>query len=130
MVTRSLRGTFNDQRFLYNLHEGVNTLKPFFGNIFYRCDVARSTLIDSIVNKYKEAIDEYRNLIEGDEEPDEDEIFNVVQSLKKVSIFYSCHNMNPWGIWDSLYKDIEDAKDPSKYYFLLSSLSLTGRYNV
>ncbi|KAM0735901.1 Cohesin subunit SA-1 [Formica fusca] len=82
--------------------------------IFTRCDVARSTLIDSIVNKYKEAIDEYRNLIEGDEEPDEDEIFNVVQSLKKVSIFYSCHNMNPWGIWDSLYKDIEDAKDPSK----------------
>jgi len=53
-------------------------------------------------------------LIEGNEEPDEDEIFNVVQSLKKVSIFYSCHNMNPWGIWDSLYKDIEDAKDPSK----------------
>lgn len=75
-------------------------------------------MIDSIVNKYKEAIDEYRNLIEGDEEPDEDEIFNVVQSLKKVSIFYSCHNMNPWGIWDSLYKDIEDAKDPSKYLFL------------
>lgn len=84
----------------------------------YRCDVARSTLIDSIVNKYKEAIDEYRNLIEGDEEPDEDEIFNVVQSLKKVSIFYACHNMNPWGIWDSLYKDIEDAKDPSKYFSL------------
>ncbi|KAI4493092.1 hypothetical protein M0802_009642 [Mischocyttarus mexicanus] len=82
--------------------------------IFTRCDVARSTLIDFIVNKYKEAIDEYRNLIEGDEEPDEDEIFNVVQSLKKVSIFYSSHNMNPWGIWDSLYKDIKDAKDPSK----------------
>lgn len=97
---------------LYN----ENFLKEYL--LFYiflnRCDVARSTLIDSIVNKYKEAIDEYRNLIEGDEEPDEDEIFNVVQSLKKVSIFYSCHNMNPWGIWDSLYKDIEDAKDPSK----------------
>lgn len=92
--------------------------KKVYNLFFCRCDVARSTLIDSIVNKYKEAIDEYRNLIEGDEEPDEDEIFNVVQSLKKVSIFYSCHNMNPWGIWDSLYKDIEDAKDPSKYLFL------------
>lgn len=68
------------------------------------------------MNKYKEAIDEYRNLIEGDEVPDEDETFNVIQSLKKVSIFYSCHNMNPWNIWDSLYKDIEDAKDPSKYF--------------
>ncbi|XP_066593288.1 cohesin subunit SA-1 isoform X2 [Prorops nasuta] len=84
--------------------------------IFTKCDVARSTLIDSIVNKYKEAIDEYRNLIEGNEIPDEDEIFNVVQSLKKVSIFYSCHNMNPWGIWDSLYKDIQDAKGPPRSF--------------
>lgn len=82
--------------------------------IFTRCDVARSTLIDSIVNKYKEAMDEYRTLIDGAETPDEDEIFNVVQSLKKVSIFYGSHNMNPWNIWGSLYKDIEDAKDPAR----------------
>ncbi|XP_020708068.2 cohesin subunit SA-1 isoform X2 [Athalia rosae] len=82
--------------------------------IYTRCDVARSTLIDMIVNKYKEAIDEYRSLIQGDEVPNEDETFDVVQSLKKVSIFYSCHNMNPWGIWDSLFKDIEDAKDPAR----------------
>lgn len=68
-----------------------------------------------IVNKYKEAIDEYRSLIEGDEVPNEDETFDTVQSLKKVSIFYSCHNMNPWAIWDSLFKDIEDAKDSSRY---------------
>lgn len=100
----------------YNFIKRIFIFLLFFFLLFLqcRCDVARSTLIDSIVNKYKEAIDEYRNLIEGDEEPDEDEIFNVVQSLKKVSIFYSCHNMNPWGIWDSLYKDIEDAKDPTK----------------
>ncbi|KAK0092308.1 hypothetical protein PV326_001714 [Microctonus aethiopoides] len=82
--------------------------------IFTKCDISRSTLIDSIVNKYKEAMDEYRNLIEGAEIPDEDEIFNVVQSLKKVSISYRCHNLNSWNIWDSLYRDIEDAKDPSK----------------
>lgn len=84
--------------------------------ILTKCDISRSTLIDSIVNKYKEAIDEYRNLIEGAEVPDEDEIFNVVQSLKKVSIFFSCHNMNHCGIWDSLYKDIEDAKDITRNF--------------
>ena len=82
--------------------------------IFTRCDVARSTLIDSIVNKYKESMDEYRTLIDGAEIPDEDEIFHVVQSLKKVSIFYGSHNMNPWNIWASLYKDIEDARDPTR----------------
>ncbi|THK32919.1 cohesin subunit SA-1 isoform X1 [Diachasma alloeum] len=83
---------------------------------FSQCDTARRTLIDSIVNKYKEAIDDYRNLIDGAETPDEDEIFNVVQSLKKVAIFYSCHDMNGWEIWDSLYKNIEDAKDPQRSF--------------
>lgn len=87
--------------------------------MLYRCDVTRSTLIDSIINNYKKAIDEYRNLIEKNEVPNEDETFNVIQLLKKVSIFYTYHNMNQWNIWNSLYKDIEDAKNPSKYIFFI-----------
>lgn len=78
--------------------------------IFTRCDVARSNIIDQCVNKYKEAIDDYRNLIDGEETPDEDEIYNVVISLKKVSILYSCHNLNQWNLFDSLFKDIEDLQ--------------------
>lgn len=36
------------------------------GNAIYtRCDVQRSTLVDAIVNKYKEAMDEWNCLIEG-----------------------------------------------------------------
>ncbi|XP_034940731.1 cohesin subunit SA-2 isoform X2 [Chelonus insularis] len=85
-------------------------------SIFTKCDISRSTLIDSIVNKYKESIDDYRNVVEEGEQPDEDEIFNVNISLKKVSIFYSCHNLNSWNIWDSLYSDIEDAKNPNKQF--------------
>ena len=41
-----------------------------------------------------------------EEEPDEDETFALVSSIKKVSIFYSCHNMGPCNIWDSIYKNI------------------------
>ncbi|XP_021930436.1 cohesin subunit SA-1 isoform X4 [Zootermopsis nevadensis] len=82
--------------------------------IFTRCDVARSTLIDMVVNKYKEAVDDWRSLIEGEETPDEDETFNVVYSLKKVATFYNCHNLGNWGIWDSIFKDISDAKDGNK----------------
>lgn len=33
--------------------------------IYSRCDVARSSLLDMIVNKYKEANDEYINLLDG-----------------------------------------------------------------
>ncbi|CAB0003318.1 unnamed protein product [Nesidiocoris tenuis] len=79
--------------------------------IYTKCDVQRSTLIDSIVNKYKEAMDEWNSLIEGEETPDDDETYSVVNSLKKVSIFYSCHNLGNWNIWSSLFKDVEEAKD-------------------
>ncbi|XP_055537217.1 cohesin subunit SA-1 [Wyeomyia smithii] len=77
--------------------------------IYTRCDVARSNVIDECVNRYKEAIDDYRNLIAGEETPNEDEIYNVNISLKKVSILYSCHNLNPWNLFDSLYQDIEEC---------------------
>lgn len=78
--------------------------------IYTRCDVARSNIIDQCVNRYREAIDDWRNLIEGEEIPDEDEIYNVLLSLKKVSILYSCHNLNQWNLFDSLFQDIDDVQ--------------------
>lgn len=76
--------------------------------IYTQCDVARSNIIDESVNRYKEAIDDWRNLIAGEETPDEDEIHQVCMSLKKVSILYSCHNLNPWSLFGSLFQDIEE----------------------
>lgn len=78
--------------------------------IYTRCDVARSNIVDQCVNRYKEAIDEWRNLIAGEETPDDDEMYNVNISLRKVSILFSCHNLNPCGLFDSLFQDIEDCQ--------------------
>lgn len=33
--------------------------------VYTRCNVARATITDMCVNRYKEAIDDYRTLIEG-----------------------------------------------------------------
>ncbi|KAJ2944101.1 hypothetical protein O0L34_g18067 [Tuta absoluta] len=71
-----------------------------------RCTVARATITDMCINRYKEAIDDYRSLIEGGETPDADETFNVINSLRKVSIMYMCHNLNDTNIWDSLFEDL------------------------
>lgn len=60
-----------------------------------------------IVVSYKEAIDDWRTLILGEETPNDDEIFNVVSSLKKVSMFYACHNLNSWTLWNTLFQDIK-----------------------
>jgi cohesin complex subunit SA-1/2 len=46
----------------------------------------------------------------GEEIPDDDETYNVEISLKRVAILYSCHNLNQWGLFESLYKDIEDCQ--------------------
>lgn len=69
--------------------------------IHSRCAVARGTLIDSLIHKYKQALSD---LIQAGEEVDEDEVYAVTSAMKKVSIFYSCHNLGPWGIWDGIFE--------------------------
>ncbi|XP_053606928.1 cohesin subunit SA-1 isoform X2 [Plodia interpunctella] len=80
--------------------------------VYTRCNVARATITDMCVNRYKEAIDDFRSLLEGGETPDADEVFNVINSLRKVSIMYMCHNLNDTNIWDSLYEDLPKCVKP------------------
>ena len=68
---------------------------------FFRCDVARSRLLDLITNKYKEINDDISNLLIGGEELNEDDEFNLKSALKKVECFYTCHNLTNYGIWQS-----------------------------
>ena len=79
--------------------------------IFSRCDTNRSRLLDMVCNRYKESLDEYTNLLSGDEEPDEDETFALISSLKKVSIFYNCHDMGQMRIWPGLLDIVQKSRD-------------------
>merc|ERR1719189_1489578 len=79
--------------------------------IYSRCDTNMSRLLDMVCNKYKESLDEYTNLLSGDEEPDQDEIFALISSLKKVSIFYNCHDMGQMRIWPGLLDIVSKSKD-------------------
>ncbi|EEB15722.1 Cohesin subunit SA-1, putative [Pediculus humanus corporis] len=77
---------------------------------YTKCQTSRCTMIESIVTKYKEAIDEWNSLIAAhDDVPNDDEIFNIESSLKKIEIFYSCHDLGKWELWDMLYKDVVDC---------------------
>ena len=51
------------------------------------------------------------NLLHGKEEPNEDEMFKLVSSVKKVEVFSNCHNMNAWNIWESLFDMMARFKD-------------------
>lgn len=74
-----------------------------------RCSVARSTLIDALVHKYREATEEYTSLATAGDEPDEDEIFALTSSLKKVAAFCSCHNLGSWNLWEHLLDWLRQA---------------------
>ena len=79
--------------------------------IFGRCEIARSRLLDIISNHFKEANDEYMNILLGKEEPDEDEMFNLVSSLKKVECFSNAHNMSLCRIWESMFELLSKYKE-------------------
>lgn len=85
--------------------------------MYTRCEVARSTIVDMIVASYKEAIDDWRNLLLGEETPNADEIFSVISSLKKVSLFYACHNLNQWNLWNTLFSDVKVKQFKTKRLF-------------
>ncbi|XP_017860100.1 PREDICTED: cohesin subunit SA-1 [Drosophila arizonae] len=77
---------------------------------YTRCNIARSNIIESAVNKYKDTIVEWRNLILGEETPNEDDIYNITIALKVLSILYSSHNLNSWDLFKSLFRDVEEAQ--------------------
>lgn len=49
----------------------------------------------------------YKFIHTGEDIPDEDDIYNVNISLKKILILYACHNLNLWNLFDLLFLNIE-----------------------
>ena len=91
----------------------------FLRQILYRCDLALSRLIDTIVKEYKTTIQEYRTMLETDEEIDTDLVVHATQLLKQVSLFYMHHNLNHWKIWDSLFGNILDVCSTLAFFFII-----------
>ena len=61
--------------------------------------LSKSTLIDTLCNKYKESVDNFTLNPTGDEEK-----LMVIMQLKKISVFYSCHDLTSWGLWDDMFE--------------------------
>ncbi|CAG5123705.1 unnamed protein product, partial [Candidula unifasciata] len=73
-----------------------------------KCEVSKKTLIDALVIKLKQAVQDY--FTEGDT-PDEDETFALLASLKRMYAFYSCHDLTNWEVWDDLFLVVKSATD-------------------
>lgn len=73
-----------------------------------RCEVSKKTLIDALVIKLKQAVQDF--FTEGDT-PDDDEIFALLASLKRIYAFYSCHDLANWEVWDDIFLVVKSARD-------------------
>uniref|UniRef100_A0A3B4YZD0 Cohesin subunit SA n=1 Tax=Stegastes partitus TaxID=144197 RepID=A0A3B4YZD0_9TELE len=69
--------------------------------IFNRVDIARSQLLDELVDKFNRLLEDF--LQEG-EEPDEDDAYQVLSTLKKISAFHNAHDLCKWDLFTSNYR--------------------------
>ncbi|XP_068572420.1 cohesin subunit SA-2a isoform X2 [Cebidichthys violaceus] len=69
--------------------------------IFNRVDIARSQLLDELVDKFHRLLEDF--LQEG-EEPDEDDVYQVLSTLKKISAFHNAHDLSKWDLFTSNYR--------------------------
>ncbi|XP_078787390.1 cohesin subunit SA-2a isoform X4 [Oryzias latipes] len=69
--------------------------------IFNRVDIARSQLLDELLDKFKRLLEDF--LQEG-EELDEDDAYQVLSTLKKISAFHNAHDLSKWDLFTSIYR--------------------------
>ncbi|XP_058482762.1 cohesin subunit SA-2a isoform X1 [Solea solea] len=69
--------------------------------IYNRVDIARSQLLDELVDKFNRLLEDF--LQEG-EEPDDDDVYQVLSTLKKISAFHNAHDLSKWDLFTSNYR--------------------------
>ncbi|XP_059146359.1 cohesin subunit SA-1-like isoform X2 [Physella acuta] len=73
-----------------------------------KSEVSKKTLIDALVIKLKQAVQDY--FTEGDT-PDEDEVFALLAALKRIGAFYACHDLTNWEVWEDIFIVVKSAKE-------------------
>uniref|UniRef100_H3C5Z5 Cohesin subunit SA n=1 Tax=Tetraodon nigroviridis TaxID=99883 RepID=H3C5Z5_TETNG len=69
--------------------------------IFNRVDIARSQLLDELVDKFNKLLEDF--LQEG-EDADEDDAYQVLSTLKRITAFHNAHDLSGWDLFTSNFK--------------------------
>lgn len=100
--------------------------------IYNRVNIALSQLIDRLVDKFQQEVEEIMQA----SEVDEDEIYNMSATMKRISVFHNAHNMTRWELFDPccqlLKRGIDTGEIPKQimvpalkcaHFFILWELS-------
>uniref|UniRef100_A0A8C5CJD7 Cohesin subunit SA n=1 Tax=Gadus morhua TaxID=8049 RepID=A0A8C5CJD7_GADMO len=92
--------------------------------IFNRVDIARSQLLDEQVDKFNRLLEDF--LQEG-EEVDEDDTYQILSTLKRITAFHNAHDLSQWDLFTSNFKllntGIENGDMPEQ--IVIQSLQCT-----
>ncbi|KAI4872694.1 hypothetical protein NFI96_032481, partial [Prochilodus magdalenae] len=70
-------------------------------SIMNRVDIARSQLIDELTDRFSHAVEE---LLQEGEEADDDDIYSVLSTLKRLTAFHNAHDLTRWDIFGNCYR--------------------------
>ncbi|MEE6496982.1 hypothetical protein FKM82_002547 [Ascaphus truei] len=69
--------------------------------IFNRVDIAKSQLIDELADKFNRLLEDF---LQEEEEPDEEDAYQVLSTLKRITAFHNAHDLSRWDLFGSNYK--------------------------
>ncbi|XP_006859876.1 PREDICTED: cohesin subunit SA-3 [Chrysochloris asiatica] len=80
--------------------------KPEF-TFFSRVDFARSQLVDLLTDRFQQELEE---LLQSSF-LDEDEVYSLAATLKRLSAFYNAHDLTRWELYEPCYRLLRKAVD-------------------
>ncbi|KAF4795310.1 Cohesin subunit SA-1 [Turdus rufiventris] len=66
-----------------------------------RVDIAHSQLIDEFVDRFNHSVED---LLQEGEEADDDDIYNVLSTLKRLTSFHNAHDLTKWDLFSNCYR--------------------------
>ncbi|TNM95752.1 cohesin subunit SA-1a [Takifugu rubripes] len=69
--------------------------------IMNRVDIARSQLIDEMTDRFSHSVED---LLQEAEEADDDDIYNVLSTLKRLTAFHNAHDLTRWDLFGNCYR--------------------------
>ncbi|XP_069474122.1 cohesin subunit SA-1 [Ambystoma mexicanum] len=66
-----------------------------------RVDICHSQLIDELVDRFNHSVEE---LLQEGEEADDDDIYNVLSTLKRLTCFHNAHDLTKWDLFGNCYR--------------------------
>uniref|UniRef100_A0A672QBP2 Cohesin subunit SA n=1 Tax=Sinocyclocheilus grahami TaxID=75366 RepID=A0A672QBP2_SINGR len=69
--------------------------------IMNRVDIAHSQLIDELADRFNHSVEE---LLQAGEEADDDDIYNVLSTLRRLTAFHNAHDLTRWDLFGNCYR--------------------------